>query len=160
MGEVTPEHVSKEKVKSRATTNLVSSIEYSDGRRISYEYDAEERITKVVDTLEGITEYTYDALGQLLTEKVGEVGAETATTTVNTMTYDNYGNILTKNGVAYTYGDGKWKDLLTGYGNQSITYDAQGNPTSYLGHTLTLLRQLYVNVYLFPLIYLLQSYYK
>ena len=37
MGEVTPEHVSKEKVKSRATTNLVSSIEYSDGRRISYE---------------------------------------------------------------------------------------------------------------------------
>ena len=37
MGEVTPEQVSKEKVKSRATTNLVSSIEYSDGRRISYE---------------------------------------------------------------------------------------------------------------------------
>ena len=47
MGEVTPEHVSKEKVKSRATTNLVSSIEYSDGRRISYEYDEEERITKM-----------------------------------------------------------------------------------------------------------------
>ena len=30
-----------------------------------------------------------------------------------------------------------WKDLLTKYGNQTITYDAQGNPTSYLGHTLT-----------------------
>ena len=137
IGEVTPEHVSNEKVKSQATTNLVSSIEYSGGRRISYEYDAEERITKVIDTVDGITEYTYDALGQLLTEKVGEVGAETATTTVNTMTYDNYGNILTKNGIAYTYGDGQWKDLLTGYADQSITYDAQGNPTSYLGHTLT-----------------------
>ena len=30
-----------------------------------------------------------------------------------------------------------WKDLLTGYGEQTISYDAQGNPTSYLGHTLT-----------------------
>ena len=53
------------------------------------------------------------------------------------MTYDNYGNIRTKNGVVYTYGDADWKDLLTGYGNQTITYDAQGNPTSYLGHALT-----------------------
>ena len=53
------------------------------------------------------------------------------------MTYDSYGNILTKNGVAYTYGDSVWKDLLTGYGEQTISYDAQGNPTSYLGHTLT-----------------------
>ena len=53
------------------------------------------------------------------------------------MTYDNYGNIRAKNGVVYTYGDADWKDLLTGYGNQTITYDAQGNPTSYLGHALT-----------------------
>ena len=52
------------------------------------------------------------------------------------MTYDNYGNILSKNGVAYTY-DSTWKDLLTSYDGQSVTYDAQGNPTSYLGHTLT-----------------------
>ena len=52
------------------------------------------------------------------------------------MTYDNYGNILTKNGISYTY-DAVWKDLLTGYGDQSISYDAQGNPASYLGHTLT-----------------------
>ena len=27
--------------------------------------------------------------------------------------------------------------MIAGYGDQSITYDAQGNPTSYLGHTLT-----------------------
>ena len=53
------------------------------------------------------------------------------------MTYDRYGNIASKNGVVYTYGDGNWKDLLTGYGEQTITYDAQGNPLSYLGHTLT-----------------------
>ena len=53
------------------------------------------------------------------------------------MTYDNYGNIVSKNGVAYTYGDEHWKDLLTKYGDKNITYDAQGNPVNYLGHTLT-----------------------
>ena len=30
-----------------------------------------------------------------------------------------------------------WKDLLTSYDGREIVYDAQGNPTSYLGHTLT-----------------------
>ena len=52
------------------------------------------------------------------------------------MTYDNYGNILTKNGVTYGY-DSTWKDLLTSYGGMPITYDAQGNPLTYLDHTLT-----------------------
>ncbi len=52
------------------------------------------------------------------------------------MTYDNYGNITTKNGKTYTY-DCPWNDLLTSYDGQSIIYDAQGNPLSYLGHTLT-----------------------
>ena len=129
-GELTETHKAEEKVKSSPTTQLVRQIAFSDDRTISYEYDEEERITKVIDSIDGTTEYTYDALGQLLTEKVnGEV--------VNTMTYDNYGNILTKNDAEYTYGDENWKDLLTGFGGVPITYDAQGNPTGYLGHTLT-----------------------
>ena len=53
------------------------------------------------------------------------------------MKYDNCGNIVETNGKAYTYGDAKWKDLLTGFDGKAIKYDAQGNPTSYLGHTLT-----------------------
>jgi len=53
------------------------------------------------------------------------------------MQYDNYGNIIKKNGNIYSYDDPNWKDLLTAYNGQPITYDAQGNPTSYLGHTLT-----------------------
>ena len=52
------------------------------------------------------------------------------------MVYDNYGNIVSKNGKTYAY-DSKWKDLLISCDGQSITHDAQGNPTSYLGHTLT-----------------------
>ena len=129
-GEVTQEHIDAGKLKSTATTQLVSRIVLSDGRSIAYAYDAEERITKVTDSVDGVTEYTYDALGQLLAEtKDGE--------TINTMVYDNYGNIVSKNGKTYTYGDEKWKDLLTKVGDTTITYDAQGNPTSYLGHTLT-----------------------
>ena len=129
-GEKTDEHANRGRLKSSPTTQLVSQIVLSGGRSISYEYDAEERITKVTDSVDGVTEYTYDALGQLLTETVNG-------TVVNTMTYDNYGNIVSKNGVAYTYDDGVWKDLLTKVGEQTITYDAQGNPISYLGHTLT-----------------------
>ena len=55
------------------------------------------------------------------------------------MEYDNYGNIKTKNGIAYTY-DNTWKDLLLQVGtgdNSTISYDDQGNPLTYLGHTLT-----------------------
>ena len=129
-GDIPEEHKQGGKVKSAATTSLVSQIILSDGRTISYEYDKEERITKVTDSVEGTVEYTYDPLGQLLTESVNGVA-------VNTMTYDNYGNILTKNGKTYTYGDTAWRDLLTSYDGQAITYDAQGNPTSYLGHALT-----------------------
>ena len=129
-GEVTETHAENGKLKSSPTTQLVSRILLSDGRTLSYEYDAEERITKVVDSANGTTEYTYDALGQLLTERHnGQV--------VNSMTYDAYGNILSKNGVAYVYGNATWKDLLTSVNGQLIEYDAQGNPTNYLGHTLT-----------------------
>ena len=127
-GTATQKHKENGCLKSAPTTQLVSEIKFSNGRTIFYEYDAEERITRVDDSVDGVTEYTYDALGQLLTETVNGVA-------VNTMTYDNYGNILTKNGISYTY-DTVWKDLLTSYNGQSITYDAQGNPTSYLGHTL------------------------
>ena len=129
-GDFTETHSENGKLKSSPTTLLVKSINFDNGRTISYEYDEEERITKVTDSIDGVTEYTYDSLGQLLTEKHDN-------TVVNAMTYDNYGNIKSKNGTVYTYGNAQWKDLLTKVGNQTITYDAQGNPTSYLGHTLT-----------------------
>ena len=140
-GEYTDEHQENEKIKSSAVTQLVREVVFADGRTLSYEYDAEERITKVVDSETGTTEYTYDALGQLLTEKVNDVTTGYA--------YDNYGNIIEK-GVCdengniteatkhtYTYGANAWKDLLTAYDGQSITYDIQGNPTGYMGHSLT-----------------------
>ena len=132
-GEVTDQHVNGEKLRSTPTTQLVSEIILSDGRTLHYDYDAEERITKVVDCMDGVSTayaYTYDAQGQLLTETKDGV-------LINEMTYDGYGNILTKNGKVYGYNHELWKDLLTSYNGQSIIYDDQGNPVSYMGHTLT-----------------------
>ena len=130
-GVATPKHVEEGAVQSKPTTTLVSKIEFADGRTIEYEYDKEERITKVIDSVDGITVYDYDSLGQLKTETVNG-------TVVNEMTYDNYGNITEKNGVAYTYDtSGVWKDLLIKVGAQEIAYDVNGNPTTYLGHDLT-----------------------
>ena len=119
-GVVPEKHEEENKRVSEPTTTLVKEIKFADGRTIAYEYDNEERITKVIDSVDGTTEYTYDALGQLLTETKEEI-------VVNTMTYDLYGNITEKNGVPYTYGNSTWKDLLTSVGNQPISYDANGN---------------------------------
>ena len=128
-GKVTEAHEANDKQVSDPQTTLVKQIEFADGRTIQYEYDKEERITKVIDSIDGTYEYTYDALGQLLTEKKNNV-------TVNTMTYDKYGNIATKNGKTYTY-DATWKDKLLSTGDGSIgNYDLNGNPKSYLGNTL------------------------
>ena len=66
--------------------------------------------------------------------------------------YDNGGNILSRTIYAYTtgelgavqdtvsygYNDTGWKDLLTSYDGQTITYDAIGNPLTYRdGMTMT-----------------------
>ena len=128
-GEQTDEHKANGKCKTDATTNLVNQITYTGGRTLSYTYDDEERINRVADSSGNTIEYTYDSLGRLVSETVGN-------TQVNTMTYDAYGNILTKNGVQYEY-DTVWKDRLVKVGSDTITYDLQGNPTSYKGHTLT-----------------------
>ncbi|MBR3917494.1 MAG: RHS repeat-associated core domain-containing protein [Clostridia bacterium] len=64
--------------------------------------------------------------------------------------YDNAGNIILKDEHEYIYGeetatlsrkeynydDDGWKDKLISFGGQPITYDALGNPLSYLGHNL------------------------
>ena len=94
-GAITESHKENEKIKSTATSQLVSQIALSDGRTLSYDYDGEERIIRVTDSFEGVTEYTYAALGQLLTETHTKDGVSVV---VNSMEYDNYGNIISKNG--------------------------------------------------------------
>ena len=146
-GKVTDEHKQNGKLKSSPTTSLVSQIVLSNGTTLSYAYDAEEHITSVTEMYEvdgvpvvKVTSYTYDALGQLESEIANGITTK--------FQYDNYGNIVAKgiadeNGdiipetkIEYIY-DEAWKDKLISYNGQTITYDAQGNPTEYLGHNLT-----------------------
>ena len=75
-----------------------------------------------------IERYTYDNLNQLKTVTRGS--------DVYEYFYDKGGNILEvrQNGEtikAYGYEDSEWKDALTSYNGQSITYDAIGNPIQY-----------------------------
>ena len=89
-----------------------------------------------------VTTYSYDALGQLI--RVNDPNDPTAGEGGTTWlyNYDRGGNILSKTyhayttgtpGVAhdtilYSYTDNNWKDKLTAYDGQTITYDAIGNP--------------------------------
>lgn len=111
-----------------------------------YSYDARGNITAISETpladgnYRTVAVYAYDAQNQLTEEKQYSysstaVGA-VPTITTYTYTYDTAGNILTKskNGVVtqtYTYGNNQWRDLLTKYNSNSITYDSIGNPINY-----------------------------
>lgn len=99
------------------------------------------RITSVSDGAKTIS-YEYDLLGQLT--RVNDPHDTTAGSTGTTWqyTYDQGGNIQSKTAYAFTsdivgsavktdiftYGDANWKDKLTAFNGQTITYDAIGNP--------------------------------
>jgi len=112
-------------IDSTKTTMQVASVT-SEGQQYGYTYDSMGNIATYAAPGKGTVTYTYDNQGQLLSA----VGDNTYT-----YTYDGAGNILTANGHTYTYGDATWKDLLTAFDGNSISYDAIGNPTSYYNGT-------------------------
>ena len=121
---------------TNSTTMLVGGLTNKKGNTTlnsyTYTYDNVGNITAIGGTTPAT--YTYDSHGQMLTETVNGV--------TYTYTYDTYGNIRSVsdgvNTYTYTYGDSNWKDLLTAYCGQSITYDQIGNPTHwYNGNNFT-----------------------
>ncbi len=127
-GPVTRQYTYRD-IDSTKTTMQVASVT-SGGQRYGYTYDSMGNIATFSAPGKGTVTYTYDNQGQLLSA---------AGDTTYTYTYDGAGNILTaSDGTAthsYTYGDTNWKDLLTAFDGQAITYDAIGNPTSYYNGT-------------------------
>ena len=114
---------------SMYTTELISQVQYTGlptNLTYAYTYDNVGNIATYTAPGKNKITYTYDNQGQLLSA----VGAETYT-----YTYDGVGNVLTANGHTYTYGDTNWRDLLTAYDGETITYDASGNPLSYYNGT-------------------------
>lgn len=117
----------------------ISKIEYQDGKTINYFYDNNGNIQTITENGEEKASYEYDGLGQLIREN-----SVYANKTV-VYTYDNAGNIHKTDEYAYTngelgevistknysYEDAEWRDLLTSFNGQNITYDEIGNPLSY-----------------------------
>ena len=84
-----------------------------------YEYDNFDRLTSEENCTTGeIHEYTYDTNGNILSEKV--------------YTKNENGSLVLNNTYTYAYGNSAWKDQLTSYQGQSITYDSLGNPLQYI----------------------------
>ena len=90
-------------------------------------------------------DYAYDKLGRLVRENNVYLNKTV------TYTYDANNNIVSKTVypytsgadltggtvISYSYGDSAFKDRLTSYNGKSITYDASGNPVTYMGNSLT-----------------------
>ena len=96
----------------------------SGNRTATYEYDALDRLTQANDPIAGKTwGYNYDSGGNILKR--------------SEYTYTASALGTPSEEVTYTYGDSQWKDLLTAYNGQPITYDEIGNPLTYDGWTYT-----------------------
>ena len=113
--------------KDGTATTLVKTVTNGNDT-FEYTYDSLGNITSIAKNGTVYESYTYDKLNQLKTVTRGNAVYEYA--------YDNGGNIQSvkldgKVIKDYTYGDSNWKDLLTEYNGQNITYDQIGNPLTY-----------------------------
>ena len=94
---------------------------YGDDLTFFNQYDNDGNIVS-----DGKNKYAYDKYGQLASV-TGEHNSS--------YTYDNRGNILTKTvdgeTTTYEYNSEVWKDQLTKVNDTELTYDANGNMTSY-----------------------------
>ena len=116
----------------------------NNGVAISYTYDSNGNIETITENAK-VIKYYYNELNEVIRED----NAVLDKTIV--YTYDAGGNITNKTEYPYTtdslgtatvsypyvYGDANWKDKLTSYNGNAITYDAIGNPLTYNGDTYT-----------------------
>ena len=138
-----------------SATSLLSTYANGSDAKYNYDYDANGNITGIWRGNTSFTNasekysYVYDSANQLVRENLYYGSGNSSNATI-TYEYDIWGNLLNKKIYAYTVGtlgtaretvpyaytNSAWKDQLTSYDGESITYDASGNPTNYLGATL------------------------
>mgnify|MGYP003291831499 CR=1 FL=1 len=100
--------------------NNIKSITKDDKEVASYKYDGLEQLVRENDAVANKTYvYQYDKGGNIVSKKVYDYTTEDTISTEATDT------------ITYKYEDSSWKDLLTSYDGQEITYDASGNPLQY-----------------------------
>ncbi|MBH8608581.1 RHS repeat domain-containing protein, partial [Thermoactinomyces sp. CICC 10521] len=99
----------------------ITSVTETDGtnppQMTSYEYDALDQLTKETRPDGTVIEYTYDEVGNRLTQKVTQGGNSTTTT----YTYDDADQLTSVNGTNYTYDA---NGNLTSDGSKTYVYDA------------------------------------
>ena len=124
-------------------TNQISTVTYGDGKRLRYVYDECGNIIRIYENEAISVRYTYDKLNRLIRED------NKALDKTCLISYDNNGNILTKESFAYSLGKREtlqtstpvlWRyegDRLISNGNGTNVYDVMGNPTTYQGKSIT-----------------------
>lgn len=131
---------------TNSTTNLISGItqKYGENELVNYgyRYDDNGEVAFAFEDGEKVSQYTYGDMNQL------SYYADKNTGLYKQFLYDDAGNItkvqdfrlLYTNGWmpgglieehTYSYDDNNWKDKLTKFDDQTITYDANGNPLQY-----------------------------
>ena len=105
----------------------IQTISEDDVLKCTYHYDELNRLVREDNVWENKTIcYTYDLGGNMTSWK------EYAYTTEESLE----GKTVNKEN-SYAYGNAVWKDQLTSYNGQAITYDVLGNPLSYRGMTMS-----------------------
>ena len=118
------------------TSTTVKSLETANGT-YTYTYDAVGNILSINDGTYTVS-YVYDGLNQLVREN----DQRADTTTVYTYTSGNItgkkvykytlGNVGEEiKSTSYGYSNSEWRDLLTSFNGQAVTYDEIGNPITF-----------------------------
>ena len=127
-------------------TNIIASVESTFGTHdfnYEYQYDDAGNISAVTVSYDNSTyiyTYEYDSLNQLIRENdpllnrtivysYDSGGNRTSVSTYSYTTSENLSNPLSTD--TYGYTDSNWKDLLTSYNGNTITYDTAGYPLTY-----------------------------
>ena len=148
-GKIAGEYMYYRKIGDHAT-NMPSSVYYGTKKNgkyvitdnVKYAYDKMGNIEKIYENGALKVRYVYDAMNRLIREDNKSFKKTWL------YSYDNKGNILCKRTTDFTLKENVEEneytstgytyegDRLVGYGNETIGYDAMGNPTLYRGKSL------------------------